>query len=92
MSHNQTRRRVVIPDMSLKLSGVTPAIARKVAADLPQAVTMAMSATRTAQDARLSQTDQSPAAITVRLANEIAGRIQSGLAKHRQGGHDGSIT
>lgn len=86
MSNSHIRRQVVIPVMSLKLSGVSPATARKVAADLPHAVTTAMLATQTPQNAPLSLTDQSPAAITARLATEIAGRVQGDLSKRRGGG------
>lgn len=78
-------RRVVIPQMSLSLTGVSEADARQIAADLPQAVTRAMAGYPQPTNAPLYQNDRHPDAVTERLAGEIAGRLQAGLGRNGGG-------
>jgi len=82
----KTCKTVIVPQMSLSLTGVPPDVARQVAADLPRAVQQALATPPTATNQPMTQTDTDPAAITGRLAQEIAGRLHAGLTQTPKGG------
>lgn len=79
MSHEVHRRCVQLSDLSVNLTGVSPATAREVAALLPAAVAAEIG--RPVPTETGPQSESSATAVTARLAREIAGRIQGVLAE-----------
>jgi len=85
MTDQTTHRRVVIPHMQLKLSGVSPATARQVADALPGAVAAEMGRSDPPAHAPLTLDKATSGAVTQALAREVAARLRSGIAAKEEG-------